>query len=621
MSTTPSILNQAAATIYRRQAADFLQQATRLRKSYVRFAVVRLLVFLAALFTGIYLGTAIHPLAALLFGVLALFGFYRLVQWHSGLEKSEAQLRRLARVNEEEMEALHYRYQLFPNGARFIDANHPYSVDLDIFGEHSFFQYANRCTSLGGEEYLAAYLTQAAEPPLVRQRHAAIAELRDNLSWRQQFRATGLGTDDQPTYRRQILNWLHDSGFVWSNPWMRITLWVLPIATITGLAVTVYLRLPWLAVLACVLPAGLLLMRFAERIQQAHAQTGNAAGLLQHYGYLLQLLEKTSFQAPLLQSIQGPLLASNQSAARALKQLAYYCQQLDVRYNAFAILLNLLGLWDLQWLYRLERWRERWREHLPQWFNSLAEMETLCSLANLAYNNPDWCFPEFHESPLLETTQLGHPLINPGRRIGNDLTMPTHAHLKLITGSNMAGKSTLLRAVGLNIVLAQAGAPVCARTFRLPSLQVITSMRTADNLAESASSFYAELQRLKLVIDAAASTTPQDTPTKGSVFFLLDEILKGTNSRDRHRGNKALIRQLLAEKSAGLLATHDLELTQMEAQSDGHIENLCMEVTIHGSELAFDYRLRKGVSQSFNATLLMERMGIVMDPEPEDNPQ
>ncbi|MCB9081932.1 MAG: hypothetical protein H6555_09505 [Lewinellaceae bacterium] len=621
MSITPSIHNEAAATRYRRQAADFLQQATRLRKRYVRFAIVRLLVFLIALFTGIYLGTAIHPLAAFLFAVLALVGFYRLVQWHTGLEREEAQQRRLARVNEEELEALQYRYRHFPNGARFLDINHPYSVDLDIFGEHSFFQYTNRCTSVGGEECLAGYFTQAAAPALVMQRQEAIAELRDNLAWRQAFRATGLATDDQPIYRQQILTWLRDTGFVWSKPWMRMVLWLLPIATLTGLATTVYLRLPWLATLACLLPAALLLMRYAERIQQAHTQTGKAADLLHHYTYLLQLLEKTTFQAPWLQAIQLPLLANQQTSARALQQLAYYCQQLDVRYNAFAIILNLLGLWDLQWLYRLEGWRERWREHLPQWFNSLAEMEALCSLANLAYNNPDWCFPEFNESPLLESTQLGHPLINPGRRIGNDLTMPTRGHLKLITGSNMAGKSTFLRAVGLNIVLAQSGAPVCARSLRLPPLQIITSMRTADNLAESASSFYAELQRLKLVIDAAASTPLQDTPTKGSVFFLLDEILKGTNSRDRHRGNKALIKQLLAEKSAGLLATHDLELTQMEAESDGHIENLCMEVTIHGSELAFDYRLRKGVSQSFNATLLMEKMGIVMDPEPEDNPQ
>jgi DNA mismatch repair ATPase MutS len=257
-------------------------------------------------------------------------------------------------------------------------------------------------------------------------------------------------------------------------------------------------------------------------------------------------------------------------------------------------------------VYQLEKWKAEYQTQLPRWFAALGELDALCSLANLHYNQPDWVFPTLHTEAVLQAQNLGHPLIPASRRVGNNLNMATQQHIKLLTGSNMAGKSTWLRALGVNIVLAQTGAPVCASALSLPPLLVFTGMRTQDDLSASASSFYAELYRLRALLDQVIAQQGQSP----SVFFLLDEILKGTNSRDRHQGSRGLMLQLLRHKSAGFVATHDLELTAMEAENPGLIQNLCMEVSIEEDELFFDYTLKPGISQSFNASVLMRRMGI-----------
>jgi DNA mismatch repair ATPase MutS len=310
--------------------------------------------------------------------------------------------------------------------------------------------------------------------------------------------------------------------------------------------------------------------------------------------------------------MQAVFGASDVTASKRISRLSYIIGQLNVRYNAFAILLNISALWDLQWVYQLEKWKKQEKDHLPGWFEALATFEALCSYANLNYNNPSWSFPDVGNKNSVDAEALGHPLIHESERICNDINIPLNGHIKLVTGSNMAGKSTFLRTVGLNIILALSGAPVCAKRLSLPHLIVYTSMRTQDALHESTSSFYAELKRLKFIIEAVEEQAgiAEDSKEKQHVFFLLDEILKGTNSVDRHTGSKALIRQLIESKGSGIIATHDLELGKLEESYGGHVENLCIEVEIKDGKLYFDYKLKKGVSESFNATLLMQNMGI-----------
>jgi DNA mismatch repair ATPase MutS len=265
--------------------------------------------------------------------------------------------------------------------------------------------------------------------------------------------------------------------------------------------------------------------------------------------------------------------------------------------------LNLLLLWNLNQALDLEKWKKQYATDVENWFHTLGIFETLNSLAVIHFNNPGWCFPTLHEQHFfIESAELGHPLIHENKRVNNFIKMENRGELMLVTGSNMAGKSTYLRSIGINTVLAMAGAPVCAASFRISPVQLISSMRIADNLAESTSTFYAELKKLKTVID--------EVNAEKKVFILLDEILRGTNSLDRHAGSEALIKQLIKHNAAGIIATHDLALADLKEQYPANILNYHFDVQVNQEELYFDYILKPGVCTSLNASILMKKIGI-----------
>ncbi len=586
---------------YQRHTAN----AFRLGALYNRMALARLAAFLAGVFLGVFLWSW-SPVLTGLWTVIFLTAFLYLVRQHSRIAEWRDHQKLLAQVNQEEEAAAGYRFESFEDGAEFRDPLHPYSGDLDLFGPYSVFQFINRTTTPQGKETLAAYLLHPALPPAIAARQEAVRELGRLPDWRHSFRALGMAQPSSLRHQEQLQRWLEQAPVFHFRKAVYWTLILLPWLTTAAFTVALLRQEPWWISAACMLPSALFTGRYAKRVQRAHEATARTGAMLQAYAALLRHIETQPFQSPLLQTLQSGIQTPRISASRALKQLGYMIHQLDVRYNPFAILLNLFGLWDLQWVYRLENWKSEWKPVLAGWFEALGQFEALSSLGNLHFNHPAWAFPRVEDGVALQAKGLAHPLISPDRRVGNDLTMPVRAHLKLITGSNMAGKSTFLRSAGVNIVLAQSGAPVCSQAMILPPLQVFTSMRTQDALSENASSFYAELRRLKTLIETAKAS--QDGPV--SVFFLLDEILKGTNSRDRHQGAAALIRQLIRLQSAGLIATHDLELASLEVESKGHIENRYIDVQLRDGQLVFDYQLKKGVSQSFNATQLMAEMGI-----------
>ncbi|MEM1319904.1 MAG: hypothetical protein AAGG75_06575 [Bacteroidota bacterium] len=590
-------------SIYKKRAEEFGAQAKQLEGRYNSFSLVRLLIFVVGVGTFIWLVSWGWAWASG-FAVLFLLGFARFVRWHLRMQRRKQHLEHLSTINDQELQALDHEYGQFAAGQEFVEPLHPYSYDLDIFGEHSMFQYCNRTSSALGSARLAQYLSTPATKADILARQAASAELKPLLDWRQDFQAEGMDAEDHIHHAKALTNWLQRPTFVKDNTTLQIAMYLNPLWSIIGAVLVIQGYIPWQAGLLFLIPPILILRQYLERINDTHNLTAKASSILGTYAKLIARIEATEFKSERLQGLQRAFKGSPPASA-SIARLSYIISQLNVRYNAFAIILNVIGLWDLQWMLRLERWQTQQREYLPQWFEALAEFEALASLATLAYNHPHWTTPEISEEPLVYARDLGHPLISPRQMVSNDIDIPTEGHIKLVTGSNMAGKSTFLRTVGLNIVLAVAGAPVCAATFRLPILQVHSSMRTQDALHESTSSFYAELKRLKTIIEAVES--------QPNIFFLLDEILKGTNSNDRHTGSKALIQQLIRSKGSGIIATHDLELGGLEAQSAGAIENLCMEVEIRDGELDFDYKLKKGVSKSFNATLLMKNMGIKIE--------
>lgn len=599
---------------YLERAEAFETTAEALKKKYNQYSLVRLLLFIAATGLAIYLWTGVHELAGAAFTLAFLYAFYRFILWHQNIQRQEKHHRNLSAVNRLEAGVLNHGYSSFQNGEEFTDPEHPYSLDLDLFGDFSFFQYLNRAGTALGRERLAGYLLMPAGHDTIKQRQAAVAELQKMLDWRQHFQAYSLETEDRLEHIRLLKRWLAEPPFVSNRPGLVAALYLTPLLSLTGLLLFIF-YLPWFLAILFILPAAWILRQTREQVDKAHNQTTQAEEMLAHYGRLLRHIEGQAFESPHLRELHRLLeLPNDKLASDAIQRLSYIIGQLNVRYNFFAIFLNLGGLWDLQWVYRLERWKASLQEQLPRWFEAIAEFEALSSFGNLYFNNPEWTLPTLHDAPRLEGEALGHPLIHRDKRVCNDITVPTDGHIKLVTGSNMAGKSTFLRTVGINIVLAMAGAPACARRLALPPLQVYTSMRTQDALHESTSSFYAELKRLKLIIEAVEAGADK-RPPEPQAFFLLDEILKGTNSNDRHTGSKALIKQLIRSRGSGIIATHDLELGQLEAGANGAVENLRIEVEIKDGKLYFDYKLKKGVSQSFNATLLMKQMGIKIEEE------
>lgn len=606
----------ALKKIYQERSVKFKEKAEALAAKYNSYSFVRLGVFMLGVGLMIYLWSIAGALGGIGFIFLFLLGFARFVFWHQAIKADQIHHEHLHVINSKEIAALEGNYQVFESGEAFKNPEHPYSVDLDIFGPYSFFQYSNRTATAIGAHRLAAYYmpalaplktqadlrkTPAAWKKEVLQRQDSIAELKDKLDWRQHFQASGMATQDDIAHTLALEEWLHQTQQINGNKSMIAALYIVPIIAVIGLIVSL-VNMSWYWLIPFFLPSAFLLKKTFEYITKTAHQTGNAAKIIAYYGTLISYIEKEDFETSKLQGLKQTFIAENGNASKEIKRLSYLITQLNVRNNIFAIFLNLIGLWDLQWTYRLEQWKAAHKTNLGKWFDSLAEFEALISLATVYYNNPDWVMPIVSEKGEVVALQMGHPLIAAADRVCNDINIPTKGHIKLVTGSNMAGKSTMLRTVGLNIVLTSIGAPVCAQHFETPLLQVYTSMRTQDALHESTSSFYAELKRLKFIIEAVEE--------EGNIFFLLDEILKGTNSNDRHTGSKALIKQLIKSKGSGIIATHDLELGALEANYGGAVENLCMEVAVADGKLDFDYTIKKGVSKSFNATLLMKNMGI-----------
>jgi len=577
---------------YTRLAEEQLTRARSLQQRYDRLAVVRLLVvlglipvFILAFDTGFWVG------AVLLLVVVPLLGLG--IRHHLSIGKAAARSQVQGQLAEAELLGLQHDFTHWDDGDRYADPGHPYAIDLDIFGRHSLYQFINRTVTAIGSDLLADHLATPAPHDVARQRREDSKLLSDDPDWNMWFRTLGSELADDPAYARRLLEWVDRPPVVTGN-FARLMLWLAPLLAIAG--VWYCLTQPiWQLGLLFFVPTIVLLRRYSDAAATEHAYTSQVGKILTSYRELLGQIESRYGQLP-------------GGATDAIGKLAFYTRQLDVRNNAFVFLLEISGLWSLQWLSRLDRWRNQHRQELESWLSTLATVDARVSWATLRFNRPEWTEPELTDERVLRARGLGHPLLPPASRITNDIDLSTDGHIHLVTGSNMAGKSTWLRTVGINIVLARAGGPVCALHLRTAALQVWTSMRTQDDLSESTSSFYAELKRLKAIIEAVARPEQQ-------VFFLLDEILKGTNSRDRHTGSRALIRQLIRERGAGIIATHDLELAALEHEPGSRVENYAMEVQTKGGELVFDYKLHRGVSRSFNATALMARMGIEIDPE------
>jgi DNA mismatch repair ATPase MutS len=532
---------------------------------------------------------------------LAFFIVFVVKDNRNSAKKKEHQL--LKMLNENEIQYLDGKYNLSDDGGRYKKDSHPYSNDLDIFGDSSLYHFINRTTLSKSSDILADWLLFPAGEQEIKERNEAIIELSNKIDWRQKIFIRGYSIGKTGDSIKNLIGWVKKSDKFSFKKRHILFCSILSGITFSSLILSFIFSVPYI-ILAFLLGIHYLIIRKASAIvKSSHADVTNNSKILETYAAFLNDIEKEQFHSRKLHKLKDQLKSENYFASMQIKKLSAIVNRFDLRYNVFVyFFLNTLFFWDIHQVFKLEKWKNA-NKDIEQWFQCVGEFEALSSLANLYFNNPNWCFPKISEKYFFfEAADLGHPLINAKDRVCNNLAIDGSGKILLLSGSNMSGKSTFLRSVGVNIILAMAGSCVCAKDFIFSPVRILSSMRISDSLKDNTSSFFAELKKLEFIIKEAEK--------KGKVFLLLDEILRGTNSIDRHIGSTALIKQLISNEAVGILATHDLALTEMSREFPANIENYNFNIKINNEDLYFDYLLNKGVCTSLNASILMKKMGI-----------
>lgn len=580
-------------------------QLQQVKKQIFRISMLRLTLFIAGV-AGIYFFFSQTPLLIVCI-CLTFLPLFILVKIHNRFFIRKEWLETQAHIIQEELQALSGDYSSFEDGKEYVNPEHPYSFDLDIFGRRSLFQSINRTCTFFGKNRLAKWLqNHLHEKTSIEKRQEMIREISEHTLFREQFRVAGLVHHGQSSDGEKIQAWSQSPAQYLHAGWVKAFIWGVPVINslllITSLAG--WTSFSWLGLsfgIFLVLSFGII--KRATYIQETY---GKQLKSLNGYARLIAQAKAENWKSAGMQELMERFNLNSQSPIQALQQLSKELDRLDLRNNQFLyVLLEGSIFFQLQEIVRIERWKVRYGQHISEWLETVGELDALCSLGTFAYNHPQYTYPELTEKPFcFLATQMGHPLMPASQCVKNDATIPSRPFFLIITGANMAGKSTYLRTIGVNYLLACIGAPVCCERLKLYPNQLITSLRTSDSLSDNESYFFAELKRLKRIIDLLNQGQ--------QLFIILDEILKGTNSMDKQKGSFDLIRQFMQMKANGIIATHDLLLGSLIKQFPEEIRNYCFEADIKDNELTFSYKLREGVAQNMNACFLMKKMGIIL---------
>ena len=542
----------------------------------------------------------------ILLSVLALLLFFSLflvlikVDFRNSVKKKEFQLLKL--LNENEVKYLAGVNDFFNDGSKYQNDNHPYSGDFDVFGNSSLFQSINRTTLSRSSDVLSDWLLFPADTQEIQDRNVAVKELSEKIEWRQQVFISGYSLQKTDSSLNSLINWVKKSEKMSFKSWFIGFCYILSAITLISIALSFVFPIGNIVILLIAVQI-LIVWRSSKLVKKSHNEVSNNSAILETYSDIIGKIENENFSSKKIKALKDLLKTGSVPASKEIKKLSGIVNNLDVRFNVMLHpFLNTLLFWDIHQVHKLERWKAA-NKNIERWFHCVAEFEALSSFANMCFNNPTYCFPKIVENYFsFEANNLGHPLIVSDERVCNSLSIDGSAKILLISGSNMSGKSTFLRTIGINLVLAMAGSCVCATEFVFSPVSVLSSMRISDSLKDKTSSFFAELKKLETIIKVVER--------KERVFLLLDEILRGTNSTDRHIGSSALIKQLILNEAVGLVATHDLSLTEMVNDYPANLENYNFNIKINNEDLYFDYLLNKGVCSSLNASILMKKMGI-----------
>lgn len=577
------------------------------KKTIRKLSVFRIALFVITII-GIYLASGVNWILLTVIAIVGFSSFIVLVIKHTKLFKQKQWYDTLLKINQTELSVMAGNTSEKDEGLGWLDPEHPFVADLDVFGKSSLFQLIDRSATVKGKKQLAdILLSPFTDKKTIELRQAAIKELQLKQDFRQHFQATGNLNDDKTDGMRRLVEWVKKDQLNYNTVFNKLMLVLNPLIGISVVVLISVNLLNFSYFLFFLAIPFLILTPRLKQINLEYAKLSRQSKQLRNYASLLNLVEKEIFESETIIKIKDSLSLGDHAASKAIAKLSSISSAFDYRLNLLVgIFLNIFFLWDILQLIRLEKWKSENSKYINEWFVNLAHIDELCSFSGFAFNNPDSVFPEISEKPFeLKAKNARHPFISADKSIGNDVSFTGWQQFHIITGANMAGKSTYLRTIGINMLLGMTGSPVLADQFIFRPVSLFTGIKTSDSLQEGESYFFAELKRLETIIRNLASGE--------KIFIILDEILRGTNSADKQKGSKALIKQLVKVGASGLIATHDLALGELADVFPNNVVNKRFEVEIKQNELIFDYKLKDGISQNLNATFLMKKMGITME--------
>ena len=567
------------------------------KNKLANLSILRLIVFVLTsvgiyfLFDTLRVVGVIGAVGVIVFGIL-------LIKYLDAKESKKLLITKI-KINETEIRVLEGNFSFLKTGEEFIDPTHVYSNDIDLFGRGSFFQYINRTSTKQGAKELAKTITEN-HILSIDKKQEVLKELSQKVAWRQHFSAlASLVTTRYST--KEILDFIQNYSAVFSTIISKLPT-VFSLISIVLIALVSFAIIPFSILILWVFIGLGITALFFKKTQEIYVQADKAKATFKQYYLLLQEIENRKFSSAKLQEKQQIIQSEKLQASVIFKQFSKILDAFDQRNNLLiAFVGNAFFLWDLRNAVKVEIWITNYKHTVKKWFEVIAFFDAQNSLANFQYNHPEYTFPKVQkQDAIIKAVGLGHPLLNSEKRIDNDFNIYDQEFF-IVTGANMAGKSTFLRTVSLSIVMANVGLPVCAKSYIYSPVKLITSMRTSDSLADDESYFYSELKRLKFIVD---------TIDKDDYFIILDEILKGTNSKDKAIGSKKFIEKLVSSKSTGIIATHDVSLCEL-ATDFSEIKNYYFDAEISNDELYFDYLFKKGVCKNMNASFLLKKMEII----------
>jgi DNA mismatch repair ATPase MutS len=561
------------------------------------FSGLRLLSF-GVLVVMTYLFSAGFGNFFLIAAVAAFFTLVGLIVYHQKYYLMSEQLQAMYEVNDNEIRVLKHQASVFDDGSIFV-SQLPFADDLDLFGAHSLFHYLNRCQTKYGKKLLASALMQTPpEEKHIRLMQGAVDEMALQTEFNQDVMVR-LKLAQQDKHAKQSDLEQNKPIYLFGAKFYQLASWLMPAFVAMGLLVGI---ITGNYVLFTLNSAFSLMLAFGQtkKMLLLGDEIGGRTQALKAYAAVFESFGKLKLQAELLIEMQQ----KTHDASKQFKRLSKLAERFDRRNNIVQYILgNMFLLYDFHLALAYENWKRKYMEEIGLWVDTLGRIELLISMGTYRFNQPQTTFPEITHEPLLKASSLGHPLIPDDQLVKNDIQLQLDPRIMLVTGSNMSGKSTFLRTLGVNIILAQAGAPVCASSFVWKPMHVLSSLRQSDSLQENTSLFLNELKQLKFILEHLQSGA--------FCLVLLDEVLRGTNSEDKYTGSYQLILKLLQMNSLVVMATHDLKLSKLEDSHPDKVVNYCFESHIKDGKLLFDYTIKPGVAVNRNATWLMKDMGII----------